>query len=166
MKKLIYVIIILLKASMALSNSDWDLLIWNQDNWYKEQNFVIGQVITHVIGNKTGISNAQISIVELGMEVNSDINGDFILKNVPDGSFTIIVDTEYFLPIQLSNVLVKNGQANLQQINLFEQKNRYSQDQVDTLLYEERKKWDVDNDGQIGLKEAIRALSTSAGFIK
>jgi hypothetical protein len=64
----------------------------------------------------------------------------------------------------LRDVMIKDGEANLSEIDLFEQKDRYTQSDVDALLNEERMKWDVDHDGKIGLKEAIKALSISAGF--
>ncbi|KPA15845.1 hypothetical protein MHK_003984 [Candidatus Magnetomorum sp. HK-1] len=66
----------------------------------------------------------------------------------------------------LRDVIIKDGEANLSEIDLFEQKDRYTQSVVDSLLDEERMKWDVDHDGKIGLKEAINALLISAGFIE
>ena len=39
-----------------------------------------------------------------------------------------------------------------------------SQTEINELILNERQKWDVDNDGRFGLKEAIKALSISAGL--
>ncbi|KPA17866.1 conserved hypothetical protein, secreted, partial [Candidatus Magnetomorum sp. HK-1] len=165
MKKLLLLLIICLNTSVVLASSDWDAMIWDQDNWYKGQSIINGQVVTHATGKKTGIINAQISIVELGKHVQSDVNGDFTFIDIPDGSYTIKIDTDYFASLTLQDVIIKDGEANLSEIDLFEQKDRYSQTDVDTFLDDERKKWDVDHDGKIGLKEAIKALSISAGFV-
>ena len=98
--------------------------------------------------------------------VQSDSNGDFIFMDVPDGTYTITIETNYFAVLQLNAVTIKDGQASLPVIELFDQKNRYSQEELNQLLHEEKQKWDVDNDGQIGLKEAIKALKISSGFSK
>jgi hypothetical protein len=166
MKKLIVLLVICLNTSVALASSDWETMIWDQDNWYKGQSIINGQVVTHAAGQKTGILNAKISIVELSRHVQSDANGDFTFIDIPDGSYTITIETDYFASMTLRDVIIKDGEANLSEIDLFEQKDRYTQSDVDALLDEERMKWDVDHDGKIGLKEAINALSISAGFIE
>jgi hypothetical protein len=163
MKKLI-ILSILFNASIAMATSNWDTMIWDQDNWYKGQSQISGQVVTHVTGQETGVLNASISIMELNKSVQSDSNGDFIFMDIPDGTYTITIETDYFAMMQLNAVTIKDGQASLPVIELFDQKNRYSQEALDHLLQVERQKWDVDSDGQIGLKEAIKALKISSGF--
>jgi hypothetical protein len=163
MKKLI-ILSILFNASIAMATSNWDTMIWDQDNWYKGQAQISGQVVTHVTGQETGVLNASISIIELNKSVQSDSNGDFIFMDVPDGTYTITIETDYFAVMQLNAVTIKDGMASLPVIELFDQKNRYSQEALDHLLQVERQKWDVDSDGQIGLKEAIKALKISSGF--
>jgi len=166
MNKLMIIIIICIKASIVLASSDWDTMIWDQDNWYKKQITVTGQVITNVTGKKAGILDANISIIELGMHVQSDDNGEFRFIDVPDGTYTIQIETEYFAPMQLQEVTIYEGLTSLSEIILFDQKNRFTQTEVNVLLHEERMKYDIDNDGKIGLEEAIKALSISAGFIE
>jgi hypothetical protein len=163
MKKLI-ILSILFNASIAMASSNWDTMIWDQDNWYKGQSQITGQVVTHVTGQETGVLNASISIIELNKSVQSDANGEFLLMDIPDGTYTITIETDYFAMMQLNAVTIKDGQASLPVIELFDQKNRYSQEELNQLLHEEKQKWDVDNDGQIGLKEAIKALKISSGF--
>jgi len=163
MKKMI-ILSILLNASIAMSSSNWDTMIWDQDNWYKGQSQITGQVVTHVTGQETGVLNASVSIIELNKNVQSDANGEFSFMEVPDGTYTITIETDYFAMMQLNAVTIKDGQASLPVIELFDQKNRYSQEELDQLLDEEQQKWDVDKDGQIGLKEAIKALKISSGF--
>ena len=51
-------------------------------------------------------------------------------------------------------------------IELFNQKNRFDKAEVNFLLLKEKLKWDIDNNGKIGLKGAIHALSISAGITK
>ena len=80
---------ILFNASIAMATSNWDTMIWDQDNWYKGQSQISGQVVTYVTGQETGILNASISIMELNKSVQSDSNGDFIFMDVPDGTYTI-----------------------------------------------------------------------------
>jgi hypothetical protein len=163
MKKMI-ILSILLNASIAMSSSNWDTMIWDQDNWYKGQSQITGQVVTHVTGQEAGVLNASVSIIELNKNVQSDANGEFSFMEIPDGTYTITIETDYFAMMQLNAVTIKDGQASLPVIELFDQKNRYSQEELDQLLDEEQQKWDVDKDGQIGLKEAIKALKISSGF--
>jgi len=163
MKKVI-ILLILLNASVTMANNNWDTMIWDQDNWYKGQSQITGQIVTHVTGQETGVLNANISIIELNKSVQSDSNGDFLFMDVPDGTYTITIETDYFAMMQLNSVTINDGQASLPVIELFDQKNRYSQEELNQLLHEEKQKWDVDNDGQIGLKEAIKALKISSGF--
>ncbi|ETR67401.1 MAG: hypothetical protein OMM_05154 [Candidatus Magnetoglobus multicellularis str. Araruama] len=163
MKKMI-ILSILLNASIAMSSSNWDTMIWDQDSWYKGQSQITGQIVTHVTGQETGVLNANISIIELNKSVQSDANGEFSFMEIPDGTYTITIETDYFAMMQLNAVTIKDGQASLPVIELFDQKNRYSQEELDQLLDEEQQKWDVDKDGQIGLKEAIKALKISSGF--
>ena len=59
MKKLIVLLVICLNTSVALASSDWETMIWDQDNWYKGQSIINGQVVTHAAGQKTGILNAK-----------------------------------------------------------------------------------------------------------
>lgn len=47
-----------------MATSNWDTMIWDQDNWYKGQSQISGQVVTHVTGQETGVLNASISIIE------------------------------------------------------------------------------------------------------
>jgi len=164
--KTLMILLMCINASVALASSDWDTMIWDQDSWYSGQSTFNGQVVTHATGQKTGIFNAQISIIELEMHVQSNVNGNFTFTDVPDGIYTIKVETDYFAPLKLREVTIKSGQVSLSEINLFNQKDRYSQTYVDDLLKEERMKWDVDNDGKIGIKEAIKALLISAGIIE
>jgi len=164
LKQLFLTIVFFFYASMVFASSYWDIMIWDQDSWYKSQSLIHGKVITNVTGQKTGIYDARVSIIELGCQVQTDKNGNFVLDSVPDGLYTIKIETEYFSPVQINEVAIINGQANLSEIELFEQKDRFSQTQVDKLLSEERMKWDVDNDGKISLKEAIKALSISANI--
>ena len=166
MKQILLILIISTNTSITLASSDWDTMIWNHDNWYKNQITVTGQVITNVTGKKSGILDAKISIIELGMHVQSDDNGEFRFIDVPDGTYTIQIETEYFAPMQLQEVTIYEGLTSLSEIVLFDQKNRFTQTEVNALLHEERMKYDIDNDGKIGLKEAIKALSISAGFIE
>jgi len=90
--------------------------------------------------------NASISIMELNKSVQSDNNGEFLLMDIPDGTYTITIETDYFAMMQLNAVTIKDGQGSLPVIELFDQKNRYSQEALDHLLQAERQKW-----GMIGV---------------
>jgi len=167
MKKILLLIIICLNySSVTLANSDWDTMIWDQETWYRGQSIINAKVVTHATGQKAAVVNAQISIVEMDRHVQSDANGNFTFTDIPDGSYTLMIETDYFASMKLQDVIIKDGEANFFEVNLFEQKDRYTQSDVDAILDEERIKWDVDNDGKIGLKEAIKALSISAECIE
>ena len=138
MKKVI-ILLILLNASVTMANNNWDTMIWDQDNWYKGQSQITGQIVTHVTGQETGVLNANISIIELNKSVQSDSNGDFLFMDVPDGTYTITIETDYFAMMQLNSVTINDGQASLPVIELFDQKNRYSQEELNQLLHEKNK---------------------------
>jgi len=165
MKRTIISLCIIFISSIAYSGSEWDALTWDQSSWYDNKN-ISGQIVSNVTGQSIGVNKAKISIDSLNKFVYSDLNGHFSFCDIPDGIYNLLITTDYFQSMQVKSVIVEKGQAKLPIIELFNQKNRFNQNEVDLLLHNEREKWDIDNKGKIGLQEAIHALSISSGFTK
>jgi len=100
-------------------------------------NSINGKVITAspILGYTACIGGATISTIPLEYSVITDIYGEFTLKAIPTGSYTLSISSSYFSPIKKS-ISVNNGINNIGLIELFKPvcNNCYSQEEVDMLL--------------------------------
>ena len=148
--------IYLFTINIAFSDSNWDSLIWDEEDWYTKDIQLQGIIVTDITGRQTSVTNAKILIKPLNKIEYSDKKGQFSFTDIPEGVYTIQVITDYFKPVIFENVnITKNNQINLSEVELLS----YSNLEIEELIRKERIKWDVNDDGKIGIIEAIKALS-------
>jgi len=114
---------------------------------------ISGRVTTSVTGQLTSIFGATVTIVETGQSTTSDDNGDYIFSNVLVGTYTIRVEKDGFETIPSVNVQVQSGQTT-----------SIPGGEMTFALEGEEFPCDVNEDGKIGLEEAIYVLQIMAGI--
>jgi len=136
----IVVFIALLIPNIVWADSNWDTMIWSQDNWYSE-----GGVI---VSGRLGIANASVSLV--GATVyngQTDSNGNFLLINVLDGDYTLQITGTNL------GVITKKVTVIGQDLEAYD---------LPSMIV--GCNGDIDGDGKIGLEEALFALEVVAGL--
>jgi hypothetical protein len=121
---------------------------------------ITGNVMISIAGNDNlAVTNATISLEGTAYTTTTDDNGDFIIQNVPPDTYTLIVTAENLKSI-IQEITVLPGQDitfELPQMTVL------TQDDLNQALLDETQKWDANNDGKIGIEEAIRALKVTSG---
>jgi len=145
----IAILIVVLFPAVALSVSTsghWDAMIWNQDSWYSGQGSISGQVTTSITGQISSIYGATVLIIETGQTTTTDQNGNFSFTAQP-GIYSIKIEKNNFVSLKQTGVQVNEGGA----ISL-------PASQLSAPM-----KGDVNDDGKIGLEDAIHALQVVSG---
>jgi len=116
---------------------------------------ILGQVATEVTGQASFVAGAIITIVETGTTANSDTDGTYFFEDVPVGTYSLEIRMEGFETIYLHEIdVVEEQQADAPSCDLV-----FAEPQ-------ECIPGDADNDGIVGLADAIYILQVLSGVKK
>ena len=116
-------------------------------------NTISGQVTTSLTGQMTNVVGATVTIVETGQSTTTDGQGNYRLADVAAGTYTVRIEKDNLETILLTDVGVTPGQTtSLQPSDM----------SVATAI--SGLKGDINDDGRIGLEEAINALQVVSGI--
>jgi carboxypeptidase family protein len=97
------------------------------------------------------VINATVSLEGTSYTSTTDSNGNFIIANVPPGTYTLMVTAQDLVPI--------SQEITLPDVQPFDLRMRVLvQGDLDQAVADAIQHWDAKGDGKIGLEEAIRAL--------
>ena len=106
------------------------------------------------------IKNATVTIEDIDFTTTTDNNGHFILNELYEGTYTIVVNAPNLIPIkQVVNV----GEGQNLDLNIIEME-IISIDSMKEAIDNERNRWDVHGDNRLGLPEAIKALKSAVNI--
>jgi len=71
---------------------------------------IYGRVTTSITGQVAGIFGAKVTIVETGQSAFTDAGGDYVLADVPAGTYTLEIEKSNFSTTQLSSINVSDEQ--------------------------------------------------------
>ncbi|KPA09660.1 hypothetical protein MHK_010137, partial [Candidatus Magnetomorum sp. HK-1] len=124
---------------------------------------VRGKITTSITGGNSIVVGAAVTIQETGQQTTTDTNGVYHFDNVPIGSYTVIVSSEYFKEMTIQDVRVPGGEVAIPDIDLSELKTGlYSQGDLDNAVLKERIKYDPNADGVISVENIIYFLKWMA----
>ena len=118
--------------------------------------------------NNLCVKNGEITLsgtITYTTTTNND--GDFILKNIESGQYTLFVTANNLNSITKNVVYHNNETLILDDLPLMTIKKCigfYSQDEINKAVAAERQKWDVNGDNKKGIEEAINALQNISGI--
>lgn len=114
---------------------------------------IIGQITTAVTGVSTAVVGALITVVETGQTATSDIEGRYVLDDVPAGTYTLKIEMDGFEAAYLHGVEVIGGSHTDVPLR----------DLVFAQAYE-CLPGDANNDGRLGLEDAVYILQVLTGI--
>ena len=153
--KIILILFILPAASFA-GNGYWDSMIWDQDNWYEAvagAGSISGHIESLVTGQISNILGATVTVLETGQSTTTDADGNYTLSDLQVGTYTLKIQKTGFETVVLNDIQVlenQNTSAPLTDMTFAS---------CDCGL-----KGDINDDGKIGLEEAIWALQIVSGI--
>lgn len=124
---------------------------YNQGN--VDNSTISGQVISTVTGQTSNMKGAIITILETGLSVTSDAEGIYIFANIPSGAYTIKIEKAGFEAVIISDIEVLGGQTTFVPVS-----------ELVLTNCEKELLGDINEDGKIGIEEAIHALQVVAGI--
>ncbi len=114
---------------------------------------IIGRIMTEVTGQSTAVVGALITVVETGQTAISDIEGRYVFDDVPAGNYTLKIEMAGFEAAYLQGIEVIEGS----------QTDMPSSDLVFAQA-EECLPGDTNNDGKLGLEDAVYILQFLTGI--
>jgi hypothetical protein len=147
----IAILFMLFFPAVALSvsaNGHWDAMIWDHDSWYSSQGVISGQVTTSITGQLSTINGATVVIIETGQTTVTDQNGNFSFTGVQPGIYHIKIIKNNFASLELTGVQVSEGGTT----------------SLPASPLSAPIKGDINDDGKIGIEEAIHALQVISGM--
>jgi hypothetical protein len=121
-----------------------------------------GKVLTNVAGyTGLGVRNATVSLTGTGISTTSGEDGSFTFNNLGSGTYQIQLNSAG-LVVATQNVTIGKGETKALG-DLYLVPGKYSQEQLDQAVAEERLRWDVNHDGKMGLEEVLYILQNAAG---
>ena len=126
-----------------------------------------GTVVTDASGSSTPLIEASVKISNENIEFNTttDDYGEYIINNVPYGSYVLTIEKAGFQTTSQDIVIDSMGITIIPSttIPMEDTSSLYTQAQVDQMVEDERLRWDMNGDNKIDLQEAIHALSVISG---
>jgi len=141
--------LLLFPSFVFAANGYWDTMIWEQDTWYIGVGKLKGKITTSVTGQNTPIVGATV-VTDTGQTVKTGTDGSYTLSDVPEGKHTVSFKMNGFSTVQLTDVSVSEGGT--------------TDLAVKEMAFGCGLKGDIDDDGKIGLEEAVKALQTVSGI--
>ncbi len=133
-------------------------MIWDQDNCYDQAVSVAGSISGHVESLVTGqvsdILSASVAILETGQTTATDADSNYTLNDVPAGKYTLEIRKTGFETVVLNYIPVVENQNT--PVDLTDMTFAASDCGLTG---------DIDDDGTIGLEEAIHALQVVTGLV-
>lgn len=146
----ILVFLLLIPSLAFAANGYWNTMVWEQDNWYIGMGKIIGKMTTSVTGQITPVVGATVTVPETGQTVKTGTDGAYTLNDVPEGKYTVSIQMNGFNTVKLKDVPIADGGTT----DLSEKE----------MTFGCGLKGDINDDGKIGLEEAINALQTVSGI--
>ena len=116
-------------------------------------NTISGQVTTSLTGELTNVVGATVTIVQTGQSTTTDGQGNYRLADVPVGTYTVRIEKDNLETILLTDVDVISGQTTSLQPS-----------DMSVATGVSGLKGDINDDGRIGLEEAVNALQVVSGI--
>jgi hypothetical protein len=127
---------------------------------WRGQITISGRVVVNIAGHTDlSVTNATVSLKGTPYTTTTDRDGEFTMKGVKPGSYTLVVTAPDLVPIR-EEIALSEGQqleTSLPPMAVL------NQDDLDRAVAEALAYWDFNADGKMGLEEAIRALQVLSG---
>ena len=138
---------------------------------------ITGRIISSILGYDAGIQDASISLQETIHTTTSAQDGTFSLDELQDDTYSLAVTAASF-KAHIQQIIVSGNDIALGgielEIDMFTQvqidqavndaiANLFTQAELDQAISAEIMNWDINEDGLIGLEEAIHALQVVSG---
>jgi len=104
-------IVVLFTGTASAANDHWDNMTWDNGNWYVGAGSVTGSVTVNIAGhNQISVANAYIMLEGTDFSAVTDINGHFMIENVPEGIYEMAITAPNLETITME-VIVSQGQV-------------------------------------------------------
>jgi len=127
-----------------------------------EKGVIDGKAYFSFNGKMLPLKGALVSIDGTDLKTTTNENGIYVFPSVPKGEYRLTITDHNFETLSVENIRVSGYGLKTSMPHLELQ--LADTIDVDQLLKEELKKWDVSLDNRIDIKEAIRALQISSGM--
>jgi len=122
---------------------------------------ITGRISLSVAGlSDLNIPNAAVTLNGTAYTATTDINGDFMITDVPAGNYTLTVTAQDLLTTEMAITLTESQTLSLGPVQM---QTAGGEDCTADVL-NERNRWDINGDNKKGIEEAIDALRTVAGI--
>ena len=156
---------------VAFASSDWNSMVWDSgDVWYiagEETGSVKGTILASFLNyDDLKVSNATVTINGTDFTATTDENGYFTISGIAPGDYAITVTADNLSQVS-GEIVVSSGGSHIVDLPLMTlscpTEGSYTAEQLEQAVLDERLKWDANEDGEIGLSEAIHALQVVSG---
>ena len=146
----LFSIVLLFTGSALAANDHWDNMTWDNGYWYVGAGGITGSVTVNIAGhNLISVANAHVILEGTDFYADTDLNGRFMIENVPEGIYEIVITAPDLEPV-IMEVLVSQGRVSF--LNNLEM--TLQQCQIIT---------DVNGNNKIDLADIVYGLQVLAG---
>ncbi len=143
--------IVLLQGVAWAGDSNWEGLLWNQDDWHVGSGSISGRVTTSLAGyDNLSVINARIRLDGTDHVTSTDVNGFFVLEDVPEGTYVLTVRSPSFETANREVAMSKGEPLQLNELSMT----------IPTCLGV----WDGNSDNRLDLADIIYALQLLSGM--
>ena len=109
------------------------------------------------------VANTEIALQGTNITTTTDNEGKFVFSNLPLGKYVLNTFSSEFIPLNLDIQISKSGLNEMGVINMEIPSSEEVIRVIEQSIFEERIKWDIDNNNKKGLPEAIESLKAVSG---
>jgi len=146
----IFSIVILFTGTAFAADDHWDNMTWDNGHWYVGAGGVTGAITVNIAGhNLISVANAHVILEGTDFYADTDLNGHFMIENVPEGIYDMVITAPDFEPV-IMEVLVSQGQVSFL-------------DNLGMVLQQCQIITDVNGNNKIDLADIVYGLQVLAG---
>jgi len=130
---------------------------------------ITGKVMTYFPGYLTHVTNAKVQLKDTNLYSITDLNGNYIIDHVPHGTYTIEAVSDYLSASQTAyeiSIFDNSKTAPTFYLNDLKCNGIYTKQEIDQAVDVVQKKFDIDLNDEINLKDLIYYLKVISGFSK
>jgi len=130
---------------------------------------ITGKVMTYFPGYLTHVTNAKVQLKDTNLYSITDLNGNYIIDHVPHGTYTIEAVSDYLSESQTAyeiSIFDNSKIAPTFYLNDLKCNGIYTKQEIDQAVDVVQKKFDIDLNDEINLKDLIYYLEVISGFSK